>query len=50
MPAHEGPVLRGAELETIVELGGAEYMVRSSGYLKTLDDFRAIPLAAAKRL
>ncbi|MDK9704723.1 MAG: efflux RND transporter permease subunit [Sulfuritalea sp.] len=28
----------------VVELGEAEYMVRASGYLKTLDDFRAIPL------
>jgi len=31
-----------------VELGEAEYMVRASGYLKTLDDFRSIPLAIAK--
>jgi copper/silver efflux system protein len=29
---------------SVVELGEAEYMVRSSGYLKTLDDFAAIPL------
>ena len=29
---------------SVVELGEAEYMVRGSGYLKTLDDFRAIPL------
>ena len=28
----------------VVELAEAEYMVRASGYLKTLDDFRAIPL------
>jgi Cu(I)/Ag(I) efflux system membrane protein CusA/SilA len=28
----------------VLELGEAEYMVRASGYLKTLDDFRAIPL------
>jgi Cu(I)/Ag(I) efflux system membrane protein CusA/SilA len=33
---------------SVVELGEAEYMVRASGYLKTLDDFRSIPLAAAK--
>src|SRR6185503_5445998 len=33
---------------SVVELGEAEYMVRASGYLKTLDDFRAIPLTAAK--
>jgi len=30
----------------VLELGETEYMVRASGYLKTLDDFRAIPLAA----
>ena len=29
---------------SLLELGEAEYMVRASGYLKTLDDFRAIPL------
>jgi len=29
---------------SVIELAEAEYMVRSSGYLKTLDDFRAIPL------
>ncbi len=28
----------------VVELGEAEYMVRASGYLESLDDFRAIPL------
>jgi Cu(I)/Ag(I) efflux system membrane protein CusA/SilA len=33
---------------SVVELGEAEYMVRASGYLKTLDDFRAIPLVTAK--
>ena len=33
---------------SVVELGEAEYMVRASGYLKTLDDFRSIPLALAK--
>ena len=31
-----------------LELGEAEYMVRSSGYLKSLDDFRRIPLAASE--
>jgi Cu(I)/Ag(I) efflux system membrane protein CusA/SilA len=39
--------IRNANRETggsVVELGEAEYMVRASGYLKTLDDFRAIPL------
>ncbi len=29
---------------SVLELGEAEYMVRASGYLKTLDDFRIIPL------
>ncbi|MGC4366746.1 efflux RND transporter permease subunit [Hydrogenophaga sp. R2] len=29
---------------SVLELGEAEYAVRTSGYLKTLDDFRAIPL------
>ena len=28
----------------VVELAEAEYMVRASGYLKSLDDFRALPL------
>ncbi|MDB5863626.1 MAG: czcA, partial [Betaproteobacteria bacterium] len=39
--------LRKANQESggsVVELGEAEYMVRSSGYLKSLDDFRKIPL------
>jgi len=43
--------IQGANRETggsVVELGEAEYMVRASGYLKTLDDFRAIPLMTAK--
>jgi len=29
---------------SVLELGEAEYMVRASGYLKSLDDFRAVPL------
>jgi Cu(I)/Ag(I) efflux system membrane protein CusA/SilA len=29
---------------SVLELGEAEYMVRASGYLKTLDDFRMVPL------
>ena len=29
---------------SVLELGEAEYMVRASGYLKTLEDFYAIPL------
>ncbi|WP_213980942.1 efflux RND transporter permease subunit [Sphingomonas sp. dw_22] len=32
---------------SVLEMAEAEYMVRASGYLKTLDDFRAIPLRAA---
>jgi Cu(I)/Ag(I) efflux system membrane protein CusA/SilA len=31
---------------SVMELGEAEYMVRASGYLQSLDDFRKIPLAA----
>ena len=31
---------------SVLELAETEYMVRASGYLKTLDDFRSIPLAA----
>ncbi len=39
--------VRASNRETggsVLELGEAEYMVRASGYLKTLDDFGAIPL------
>jgi Cu(I)/Ag(I) efflux system membrane protein CusA/SilA len=32
---------------SVLELGEAEYMVRSSGYLKSLDDFRKIPLVTS---
>jgi Cu(I)/Ag(I) efflux system membrane protein CusA/SilA len=32
---------------SVLELGEAEYMVRASGYLQTLDDFRKIPLTAS---
>ncbi len=32
---------------SLLELAEAEYMVRAGGYLKTLDDFRAVPLRAA---
>ena len=32
---------------SVLELGEAEYMVRATGYLKTLDDFRAIPLSTS---
>jgi Cu(I)/Ag(I) efflux system membrane protein CusA/SilA len=30
---------------SVLELGEAEYMVRARGYLKSLEDFRAIPIA-----
>jgi Cu(I)/Ag(I) efflux system membrane protein CusA/SilA len=30
-----------------VEMAGAEYTVRASGYLKTLDDFRSVPVRTA---
>src|SRR2546428_1110992 len=30
---------------SVLELGEAEYMVRASGYLRSLDDFRKIPLS-----
>ena len=39
--------VRRANQETggsVLELGEAEYMVRATGYLNTLDDFRKIPL------
>jgi len=42
--------IRNANRETggsVLELGEAEYMVRASGYLRSLDDFRKIPLAVA---
>src|SRR3569832_942882 len=32
---------------SVLEIGETEYMVRSSGYLHSLDDFRAIPLNLA---
>jgi Cu(I)/Ag(I) efflux system membrane protein CusA/SilA len=32
---------------SVLEMGEAEYMVRASGYLKSMDDFRAIPLRTA---
>lgn len=43
--------IRNANQETggsVLELAEAEYMVRASGYLKTLDDFRSIPLATTE--
>ncbi len=39
--------VRGANQEAggaVVELGEAEHMVRASGYLRTIEDFNAIPL------
>jgi Cu(I)/Ag(I) efflux system membrane protein CusA/SilA len=42
--------IRAANQESggsVLELGEAEYMVRATGYLKSLDDFRAIPLRAS---
>ncbi len=39
--------LRHANQETggsVVEMAEADYMVRANGYLKTLDDFRAVPV------
>src|SRR5689334_20502904 len=33
---------------SVLELGEAEYMVRASGYLASLDDFRKIPLATSE--
>jgi copper/silver efflux system protein len=32
---------------SVLELGEAEYVVRASGYLKSLDDFRRIPLSTS---
>lgn len=42
--------VRGSNRESggsIIEMGEAEYMVRSSGYLGNLADFRSIPLSVA---
>jgi copper/silver efflux system protein len=33
---------------SVLELGEAEYMVRASGYLKSLEDFRQIPLRTSE--
>jgi Cu(I)/Ag(I) efflux system membrane protein CusA/SilA len=44
--------VRRANQETggsVLEMGEAEYMVRASGYLQTLADFRAIPLSTSER-
>jgi len=42
--------LKRANQETgggVVEMAEAEYIVRAAGYLKTLDDFRAVPIRTA---
>src|SRR3546814_471613 len=42
--------IRRANQETggsVVEMGGADYMVRASGYLGSLNDFRSVPLKTA---
>lgn len=42
--------LKRANQETgggVIEMAEAEYIVRATGYLKTLDDFRAVPIRAA---
>lgn len=44
-----GQAVRDSNLSgggSVVEMGRAEYMVRARGYLRTLDDFRQIPLGA----
>jgi Cu(I)/Ag(I) efflux system membrane protein CusA/SilA len=43
--------IRKANQETggsVLELGEAEYMVRASGYLQSLDDFRKVPLVTTE--
>jgi len=43
--------VRNANQETggsVLELAETEYMVRASGYLKSLEDFRSIPLAVSR--
>jgi Cu(I)/Ag(I) efflux system membrane protein CusA/SilA len=43
--------LRGANQEaggSVLELAEAEYMVRASGYLRSLDDFKAVPLGLGR--
>ncbi|MGZ5093072.1 MAG: efflux RND transporter permease subunit [Burkholderiales bacterium] len=43
--------IQNANRETggsVVEMAEAEYMVRASGYLRTLDDFRSIPILTGK--
>jgi Cu(I)/Ag(I) efflux system membrane protein CusA/SilA len=48
--ARVAEAVRGANQEAgggVVEMGEAEHMVRASGYLRTLDDFRTIPLGVS---
>ena len=43
--------IQNANMETggsVLELGEAEYMVRSSGYLKSIEDFRSIPIMVSE--
>ncbi|WP_353229998.1 efflux RND transporter permease subunit [Novosphingobium sp.] len=45
-----GDALRRANQEAgggVIEMAEAEYVVRAAGYLKTLEDFRAVPLKSA---
>ena len=45
-----GEAIKSANQETgggVVEQAEAEYVVRATGYLKTLDDFRAVPIRTA---
>ena len=49
-PQTVGEALKRANQETGgsgVEMAEAEYLVRATGYLKSLDDFRAVPLKTA---
>ena len=48
--AQVGEALQRSNAESggsVVEMAEAEYIVRASGYLKTLDDFRGVPLKVA---
>ena len=48
--AEVSDALKRANQETggaVVEMAEAEYVVRATGYLKTLDDFRAVPVRSA---
>ncbi len=49
-PQAVGDALKRANQETggsVVEMAEAEYLVRATGYLKSLDDFRAVPVKTA---